>query len=327
MKAVIHTHLAMEYPDLVNRVKLDLDKTRITVTETLEDMMEELGGAEVLLYGRPDEAVLDAGKLLKAVIIPYTGVNRFEMSWFRKRGLLLGNSHGNAAIVAERAVGLAMAVCGRIPEFHNDLTRGDWHGTDDPVHPFDNWLSLQGKKVSILGTGAIGSHIAGLLTGFNMEIMGFRLHAAEKLPGFVSVTGNVDEALSFGDIIFLALPLTEKTRHSLDGKRLEKMKGKYIINVARGELIEEKAFFECLKDGILAGAGIDAWYTYPREGDPVRTGSRYPFHTLPNVVVSPHAASHTEEGEMGQFRGALDNLRHYVKTGRLLYSVNLGEGY
>ncbi|MBI9097160.1 MAG: hypothetical protein JEY91_01720 [Spirochaetaceae bacterium] len=322
MKIVFFTHLTIEFPHMISHLADQYRGCQFIFARTKKEYKEALPGSHVLVTGNPSSEDIEAAENLKLIIVPYAGVSQLDFSLLHKKGICLANSHGNAPVVAERAVALALACCGRVVEFHNDQKKGNWHRTGYHHKPFDYWFSMVGKNISILGTGAVGQNIAALLTGFNCQVKGFRRKRGVLPKHFDSVTSDLEEALNFGDIIFMALPITDETRGILSNDNISLLEGKFLINVGRGDLIEEKPFFEALKSRQLRGAGIDAWYDYPSKENPGATGSKLPFCDLKNVVISPHAASHTPEGKMGQLSGALEVIEAYVKDGIIINEIS-----
>jgi phosphoglycerate dehydrogenase-like enzyme len=321
MKILFYTHLTEEFPSLIDLLEKRWRDHDFLCAHSKEEYLEQVGDCHILVSGHPSDEVINSAPYLKLVVVPFAGVAQLNFPLLRSRMISVANSHGNSSVVAEKALALALACCGRVVEFHNDMQKGKWHRTGDPHKPFDYWFSLQGKKVSILGTGAIGQDLAGLLKGFRCSIMGFRRKASQCPPFFDLITTSLDEALNFGDVIFLALPSTKETDNIIDADKISLLEGKFVINIGRGSLIEEQPFFEALKSGSIRGAGIDAWYRYPSKDEPHITGSKYPFHELPNVIISPHAASHSPEGKEGQLTGAIKVIDRFLHDGSVLNSI------
>jgi len=105
------------------------------------------------------------------------------------------------------------------------------------------------------------------------------------------------------------------------------MRGAFLVNVGRGEVVDEAALYEALRDGVLSGAGIDVWYTYPQGGSTLGAPSRFPIHTLPNVVLSPHVAGSTYEAVDLNARQTLDNVERWIRTGDAAHRVDLSAAY
>ncbi|HKK48716.1 MAG TPA: NAD(P)-dependent oxidoreductase, partial [Alkalispirochaeta sp.] len=284
---------------------------------------------------------------LRAHVIPFAGINQVPLNWYRQHQVLLAGSHGNAGAVAERAVALMYAAAGRVAEFDADLRQGRWHRRRDEVQPFDYWRSLTGSRITVLGTGTIGCRVAELVAPLvhsaggerSGELVGLHrggpnsghgsaeVHSSHVVTAeaatadgrirrhpeqlFDRLTTGVEEALAAADVVFVTLPLTEATRGMLTQDLLAATTRATLVNVARAEIIPEEDCYRALTEGTLGAAGIDVWYRNPhpfwKEG-PDALPSQYPFHQLRNVVMSPHAASHSREGKLAQFTGALSHV-------------------
>ncbi|MEX2443168.1 MAG: NAD(P)-dependent oxidoreductase [Alkalispirochaeta sp.] len=382
-------HLAQEFPQEVDRLREIFPDVHFAVAETEEQFRELLPRAEVIVAPPQPATVLDETLLasngdagagadnssdgpsagashLQAHVIPFAGINRVPLDWYRQHQVLLAGSHGNAGAVAERAVALMYAVAGRVVEFDSDLRQGRWHRRRDEVQPFDYWQALTGSRIAVLGTGTIGCRVAELVAPLIHSAGGERtgelvgLHrggphsrgtsqggsasqvvTAESSAAdgqlrrhpeqvFDRLTTGVEEALAGVDVVFVTLPLTEATRGLLSRETLAATNHATLINIARAEIIPEKDLYRALTDGTLFGAGIDVWYRHPspfwQEGVDAMP-SRLPFHQLRNVVLSPHAASHSREGKLAQFTGALSHVEEYLKTGSMERGVDVVRGY
>ncbi len=326
LTVLFYSHLAQEFPEMIEELRNAHPEQHFVVASDDDSFEAALPEAEALVTGPRPPEVLERAPGLRIQFIPFAGVNRVPVDYFRRRGLLLANSHGNAALVAERAVALALSAAGRVVEFDQDLRRGLWHRRDDPNQPFDYWFSLQGRRVAVLGTGAIGARIAELMRPFGGEIRGFR-RRPETRAAFDLVTDRLSEAVAGAELVFVALPLTPATTGLLNADALALLRGSVLVNVSRAPIIEEKPLFEALEGGTLRAAGLDVWYDNPRHFTEARKPSRYPFHELSNVVLSPHAGSHAREGKRLQLDGAVRNIDHFLKTGRPLTPVDVAAGY
>jgi len=190
------------------------------------------------------------------------------------------------------------------------------------------WTSLLGARVSILGTGAIGSAIARLVAPFTDDVIGFRRRSsAEVPPHFRSVTTDLHEALAMARVCFVALPHTPATDGLLGPEELALLEGAFLVNVSRGPIVAEQPLYAALAQGRLGGVGIDAWYNYPNPFAADAYPSQHPFHELENVVLSPHAGSHAPEGKLGQLEGTLENLAALIESGCPLDVVDPMAGY
>ncbi|MDX9899547.1 MAG: 2-hydroxyacid dehydrogenase [Spirochaetia bacterium] len=314
-------------------------------TKAVDELERGLGGSVEVIRGiEPSLAAfetLDAvvanvlgrsyfekASCLKALFVPFVGVNHLPADLLIERGVSVFNCHGNAESVAEKALALALAGFGRIVEFHNDLRNETWHGFWVGKGHEDFWHSIFRKRCTILGVGAIGEALARLLKAFDCELTGYRRRAGAAKPRyFDSIECDLQKAVTGADIVFVALPLTDATKGLIGETELKAMQGAYLVNVGRGEVVDEGALFEALKDGTLKGAGIDVWYTYPQGGKTTGAPSRFPIHTLPNVVLSPHVAGSTYEAVDMNTIQTVNNIARWVKTGDAEHRVDLSASY
>lgn len=328
MKMVFMNYLSEYWLNLVEGLKRDFPNHEFITYRDVENTRKLFNLADVVLTGNITEEEIGKAKNLKVIFVPWTGVNNLPWEVLNNKKIKVANNHGNAPVVAERALSLSLALLGRIPEYHNDLEKGVWHGFSVHGGEADNWISLRGRNCSILGLGAIGMELVKLLRPFDCEITGFKRRILEDLPeGVKQITDNLEKAIEEGEIVYLLLPLTEETRGIIDTRIIEKLRGKYLINLSRGGVVDEEALYYGLKNGVLAGAAIDVWYKYPSAKNPVTLPSSYPIHTLKNVVLSPHVGSNTGESNKKMADYTVENLRNYLTTGKLLHEVDPEKRY
>ena len=284
----------------------------------------EIEEADAIVAGELNADLLGRCRNVKMVFVPYSGPDALPFDQIKKRGIRVANVHGNAPYVAERAVAMALGFYGKIIDYHNDLKKFQWHGywATGTVH--DSWDSIQGRTCAVIGTGAIGRYIAKYLKVFDCQVIGFKRRSLERIPEFFDkITIDLNQALEQSELIFITLPLTADTRGLFSAKTLSRMNGKFLVNVGRGEVVDEKGLYRALKDGTLKGAAIDVWYVYPEKGKSTSAQpSRYPIHELPNVILSPHLAGFTHQAARLNIVQTIENIRSYLKTGKALFEVD-----
>lgn len=287
----------------------------------------EKSGLDVILAGMlPEESYLASPKL-KAIFQAFTGINHLPLRKLADRGIHVFNVHANAFDVAERALALTLAFHGRIIEYHNDLRKGLWHGMWVRSGSEDNWDSISGKSCTILGTGAIGIELARLLKAFSCKVYGWRRRSGQALPqGFDEVIPDLGEAIARAEIVFVVLPATPLTKGLLTRDLLASMKGKVLVNVGRGSIVDEEGLYLALKDGVLKGAAIDTWYTYPQSGK-IGAPSRFPIHEFPNVILSPHVGGSTNQASLRAVDATVGNIRDYLENGTCASEADLDVMY
>jgi D-3-phosphoglycerate dehydrogenase len=239
--------------------------------------------------------VIDAAVSLKVISRYGAGVDRVDLAAAKARNIAVCNTPGaNAQAVADLTFALILAVARRIPVLDRKTREGQW--------PRSTGIELYGKRIGILGLGAVGKGVAKRAQGFSMEVLVYdpyiNTRYAEEHHIIVS---DFDTLIASSDIISLHLPLTEETRYIINADVMSRMKqGAVIINTARGGLIDEGAACGLLKSGRLGGLGLDAYEKEPP--------GQSPLFELENVVVTPHTASHTAEATANMAAMSVQNL-------------------
>jgi phosphoglycerate dehydrogenase-like enzyme len=326
MKVVVNAGFEKYWKLEFDKIKSEFKNVDFIFTRSKSDTQKELKDADVFIGGYLTEEEVNNCKNLKVVFVPWAGVDILPMESLIKRGIMVSNSHGNARIVAERAFSLALSLLGKIPKYHNDLQKGIWHGFSIGFKEEDLWESMWNEKCSILGLGTIGKYLAKLLKAFNCEVTGFKREIT-KVDNVDYVTNDLNEAIERSEIIFVILPLTNHTKGIIDHDIIYRMKGKFLINVGRGPVIDEEALYQGLKNNILAGAAIDVWYNYPDKAKKVSLPSKYPIHTFDNIVISPHVGGYSIEGQINRIKDTCESLKQFIKTGIPNNIVDLKLGY
>jgi len=229
-----------------------------------------------------DQAALDAADRLKVIARYGVGVDNVDLEAAHVKGIYVTNTPGaNSVSVAELTVGLILSLARRIPEAAAATRAGSW--------PRLAGVSLEGKTVGLLGLGAVGKQVARRLLGFDCLLIAYDPLADEKFAQENQVTLlPVDEVISKADYLSLHLPLSTETRGMVNAGFLAGMKkGSCLVNTSRGELVDEAALADAVRMEQLAGAGLDVFSKEPPDAE-------NPLLHLPQVLVTPHCASHTD---------------------------------
>jgi len=254
-------------------------------------------------------AVLQASTRLKVISRYGVGVDRIDLEEARRLGIAVTNTPGaNSSSVADLTVGLLLSLARQIPQAVQAVRAGSW--------PRINGISLEGKTVGLLGFGSIGQLVARRLQGFDADVLVCdpRLTDGETAPPGIEACSR-EELLSRADFVSLHLPANEETRGLVDSTFLAQMKpGAYLINTARGELIDEKALLAALDSGQLSGAGVDVFTTEPP--DPAN-----PLLHHPAVLATPHMAAHADGATDAMGRAALDDCLAVLRGEEPLHRV------
>ncbi len=287
-----------------------------------------VAGLDAILAGRLDRAVFEAATNLKALFVPISGLNHLPADLLLERGVKVYNVHGNAPGVAQCALAMTLAFYGRLVEYHNDLRATKWHGFWVGRGAEDEWNSLFGRTAAVFGTGAIGIALAKLLKAFDCTVIGYRRrNDAPVPPGFDRIETDLAKAVADAELLYIALPLTPATTGLFTKELLLSAQGKFLVNVGRGAIVDEEGLYLALKGGILKGAAIDTWYTYPQGGATVGAPSRFPIHELPNVILSPHVGGSTTDGIRHAVEETAENIAEWLETGTCRREADLREMY
>ena len=216
------------------------------------------------------------------------GVDNIDVDTASKHGVYVVNSPtGSTASVAELAVAHMLSLSRHLVKADNTMKKGEW------VKKQLKGFELYNKTLGLVGSGNIAQHVARIARGFGMKILVYSPHCtdekAEKMGG---KRVDLDELLKKSDYVSLHIPHTSDTHHLINLERLLLMKNTaYLINCARGGVVDEKALYEVLSERRLAGAAVDVFEEEPPSSD-------NPLLKLDNVVLSPHIGAATKEGQI-----------------------------
>ena len=247
--------------------------------------------------------VIRACKNLKYINIAFTGVDHVDLEACKEMGVKVSNASGySTESVAELALSMMISLLRNVSKVDTRCREGK---TKDGLVGFE----LKGKKVGIVGFGAIGKRTAELLNVFGCEIIAYN-HREKAVPDYVKLV-SLDELLTTSDIISLHCPLNASTKGLIGKDEIAKMKENAIlINTARGAVVDSKALAEALNEGKIAAAGIDVFETEP----PLDVN--HPLLTAKNTLVTPHIAFATKESMLLRAEIVFDVLDAYLKGER-----------
>jgi D-3-phosphoglycerate dehydrogenase len=275
---------------------------------------EALATADALLVRsktRVTAALLDLAPVLKVIGRPGTGVDNVDLAAATRRGVVVMNTPaGNSVSAAEHAIGLLLALLRNIPQANSLLRQGRWE------RQLFTGTELNGKTLGIVGYGKIGTEVAKRALAFEAGVLVYDPFVSETLVREQSIRiVSLEELLQKSDIVTLHAPVTAATRNLINAGTIARMKdGAFLVNAARGDLVDEEALVAALRSGKLAGAAVDVFLNEP---DPNADLIR-----LPNVVATPHlGASTIEAQEKVGYEIALQ-VRDYFIDGIVRNAVN-----
>jgi len=286
-------------------VKVDINKAAD------EELTAALRDADAAIVGsRPITAeMINATRQLKVICMHGVGVDHINCEAARAKGVIVANCPGaNSDSVADLTIGLMLAAARQIPQRALALQRGEWgHSVG---------VEIWQKTLGLVGLGRTGRGVAQRATGFKMRILVYDPYLSPTVIEEVGErSASLDELLAEADIVSLHAPATQETHHLINRETLRRMKPTaYLINTARGDLVDEAALCEALTQGLMAGASLDVFAQEPPESDS-------PLLKLPNVVATPHIGAHSREATTNASVMAARNVAQALQTGEPLHRV------
>lgn len=290
-RAVFLDHTSLDLGDL------DLSPWRETFSDlvlhastTPDQVAERLKDAEVAISNKIviDAATFAACPGLKLVLVTATGVNNIDLDAARKHGVVVSNCQGyGTPSVAQHTLMLLLAMATRLPDYQQAIHQGQWQKSkqfcllDFPI------VELEGKTLGLLGHGELGGAVAKLAEAFGMRVLSGQIPGRPARPDRVPL----NELLPQVDALTLHCPLNDHTRDMIGAHELSLLKPKaFVINTARGGLINEQALADALRNGHLAGAATDVLTVEPPvNGNPLLSGD------IPRLIITPHSAWGSQE--------------------------------
>ena len=261
------------------------------------DIVARMPEVDVLVSLAFTAAMGAAASRLRLVQVPGAGTDRVDRAALPP-GALLANAYGHEAGIAEYVLGAMLSWNRGLGRLDASLRRGHWDAAwSHDAPPPTPAPELAGKTLGILGYGRIGQALARRARAFDMEVRAIRREPRGTDAGGLAFLGgpeSLDDLLRASDYLAITLALTPETRGLLGARELSLMKrSAMLVNVARGEVVNEDALYEALNNGAIAGATLDVWYRYPAGPGPTLPATR-PFHELSNVLMTPHVSGWTD---------------------------------
>ncbi|MBI2922393.1 MAG: hypothetical protein HYY18_15175 [Planctomycetes bacterium] len=236
------------------------------------------------------------------------------------------NSHGNAPFVAESAFALLLAQAKQIPFHDREMRAGKWRLWREERKS----VLLAGRTLGLVGFGAINRRVASLARALGMRLSAVsRNGGRDTLLEWWGPARDLPRLMAESDAVVVAVPMTSESKGMIGREILRGAKpGSLLVNVARGEIVDEEALWEALTQGPLGGAAIDVWYEYQPKPD--AEGRQYPysrpFHTLPNITLSPHRTASPLD-DPGRWDDIVENLLRVGRGEAPANRIDLDRGY
>ena len=285
-RAVFLDHSSLDLGDLdLSRLRGCFDELQLHPATAPHEVAERLQGASVAITNKVhlDAAALAACPDLRLILVSATGTNNVDLQAARAQGIVVSNCQGyGTPSVAQHTLALLLALATRLPDYQQAVADGKWAQArqfcllDFPI------VELEGKTLGLLGHGELGGAVARLAEAFGMRVLSGQLPGRPARDDRLSLA----ELLPQVDALTLHCPLNDSTRNMIGAAELALLKpGAFVVNTARGGLIDEQALADALRSGHLGGAATDVLSVEPPvNGNPLQAGD------IPRLVVTPHSA-------------------------------------
>ncbi|HKT13729.1 MAG TPA: 2-hydroxyacid dehydrogenase [Terriglobia bacterium] len=286
-------------------------------------MLKALAAADVAVGHFFTEGMARACRGLKLLQAPNAGIDSFRTDLLSTR-TTVANAYFHGPGIAEYVLMMVLALSRNLMNMDAWFRRGSWQGSwttgEVPV------AEVHGKSLGLVGYGTIGREVASRARALGMSIKVVSAHPPKRKPrdvDFWKGPAALSQLLKESDYVVLACPLNKGTRGLIGPREFEQMKrSAFLINVARGAVVQEGALYQALKSRRIAGAAIDVWYQYPTDGERGRP-SRFPFHKLPNLVMTPHVSGWTLGTRRKRLQLVAENINR-LAAGKTLLNVVQG---
>lgn len=279
--------------------------------DKLHAMIGEYDGLAVRSATKATSKIINAAKNLKVIGRAGIGVDNIDIPAATAAGIVVMNTpYGNAITTAEHAIAMMFSLVRQIPQASQSTHAGKWEKS-----AFMG-AEVFGKTLGIIGCGNIGAIVADRAIGLKMRVVAFDPFLTPERAIDLGVEKvELDELLKRADVVTLHTPLTDQTRNILNAENIAKLKkGAFIVNCARGGLVDEDALKAALDDGHLAGAAVDVFAVEP--------ATEHPLFGHPKVVATPHLGASTREAQENVAIQVAEQMADYLVRGAVSNSLN-----
>jgi phosphoglycerate dehydrogenase-like enzyme len=314
MKALFLGNVAA---DTANGIKADLPPNlRVEILADPQRLMQQpeaAADADILVtnHWRPEYPAAPNLQLVQSVA---TGIELIDLAAL-PRGVAICNAFGHETAIAEYVLMTMLVWSHRFREIEGEFrVRSSWR---------PSWVQsgaphgeILGSTVGIVGFGRVGREVARRAAAFGCRVIAANRSARPPEGGVERVypLSELDDLLAACDFVVLSTALGPETEGLIDERRLALMKQSvFLINIARGSVIDEDAVYAALRDRRIGGAALDVWWQYPNVAEPERRPSRHPFHELPNVVMTPHCSGWTAGMVARRWAEVAGNINRFVR--------------
>ncbi|MDE2860135.1 MAG: phosphoglycerate dehydrogenase [Chloroflexota bacterium] len=309
-RMLVSDPLATEGLELL-RTQGDVDvKLRMDPAELLT-IIGEYDALVVRSETRVTAEVIEAGSRLQVIGRAGVGVDNIDVEAATRRGIPVVNAPtGNTIAAAEHTIAMMLALARNIPQAHESLRRGEW------TRSAFTGVEVRNRVLGVIGLGKVGTEVSNRARGLQMRVLGYDPFVSPEHASMLGIElASLERIFEESDFICLHTPLTESTRGIIGENALSMMKPNVrILNVARGELVDEDALLKAVEEGRVAGAALDVFSKEPPHGSPLLDERR--------IIVTPHLGASTEEAQAEVAREVAEQVIAVLQGRSAMHTVN-----
>ncbi len=312
MKVLVASNVSEEAIDAMKKSGLDVEVKGEISEDQLKKIIGRYDALIVRSKPRVTNEVLDKAKKLKIIGRAGIGLDNIAVETATQKGIIVVNAPGgNTVSTAELTMGAILCASRKISQAERSVKEGGWERSKFVG------MELRGKTLGIIGLGRVGYEVAKRAKAFEMRMTAYDPYISEDKAREIGVElVNFDDIISNSDIITVHVPKTKETEGAISKKQFEKMRdGAYIINCARGGIVDEGALYEAIMSKKVAGAALDAYEKEP-PGDSK-------LLSLDSVVTTPHIGASTKEAQMEVGKIIAEDIINFAKGAPVRNAVNL----
>ncbi|HTZ17584.1 MAG TPA: phosphoglycerate dehydrogenase [Dissulfurispiraceae bacterium] len=311
MKVLISDSISTKCIDILKAARLDVDVKTGLKPDELKAIIGEYHGLVIRSATKVTAEIIDAARNLKVIGRAGSGLDNVDKAAASKKGIVVMNTPGgNTVTTAEHTIAMMFSIARKTPQACASMAAGKWE-----KKKFMG-VELYNKTLGVIGLGAIGGEVARRALCMGMNVIAYDpFLSAEKATKMGIEKGEIAQIMKKADFITVHTPLTAETRNLINAKSIRTMKdGVFIINCARGGIVNEKDLLDALNSGKVAGAALDVLEKEPPENNPLVGHEK--------VVCTPHLGASTEEAQLNVAVAVAEQIRDYLVFNTIRNAVN-----
>ncbi len=311
MKVLVSDNISSKGVEILKKAGLNVDVKTGLKPEELKSIIGEYHALVIRSATKVTADVIDAAKNLKVIGRAGSGLDNVDKAAASKRGIVVMNTPGgNTITTAEHTIAMMFAVARKIPQANASMAKGQWE-----KKKFIG-IELFNKTLGVIGLGNIGGEVAKRAQGLGMNVIAYDPFLSEEKAKKMGIRKmEIAELIKQADFITIHTPLTAETKNLINTKTIKTMKdGVYIINCARGGIVNEKDIYDALESGKVAGVALDVFEKEPPENNPLVGHEK--------VVCTPHLGASTQEAQENVAIAVAEQIADYLVHGTIRNAVN-----